>query len=231
MAHSSQVSEASTLRPNGWDGRTCFTVSGIHFAKKFLLINFLNPHLMTTSPHYKQISIEDELTCYPEGSPVKMQASPNSTEQDKKDLRATEQDYGQRWSAPSMKSDLVTSSQKTLRIFSAPTMEEIGGQSSVNWMEWGTMQNGELQERAKSVVATTVPECTWLLTPIASDSMRDNLSSPMYLKRYRRSAGSLPEHLHRLGYRGQYRPAFPGWMMGFPKGWTESPFQSGDENQ
>jgi len=227
----SQESEVLTSRLNGRDLQTSSTASGKNSLAKSSSTIFPTPNNMKTSKTSTQLNIEDELMFSAEDSLAKMQALPNKTEKDKKDLKATGQGYGRKWFAPSKKYNPNTSSPKTYRIFSEPTMDEIGEQSSVNWMEWGTMQSGELHERAKSVLATTVPGATWLLTPTASDSMRENLSSPMYFKRYHRSAGSLPEHLHRLGFRGKVNPLFPGWMMGFPKNWTALPFQSGEENQ
>jgi hypothetical protein len=58
-----------------------------------------------------------------------------------------------------------------------------------------------------------------------------NLSFAMYTRRYHRSAGSLPEQLHRLGFTGQLNHQFNMWMMGFPTDWTELPFLNGETNQ
>lgn len=162
---------------------------------------------------------------------AKTQALRFKQEVDNQGLKEKEQGCYSRCSELSMKSNQNILSQKMLKIFSEPTMEEILEQSSVNWMEWGIMQNGEFVERQKSVPPTTGAGCTWLLTPTASEHMRDNLSSPMWLKRYNRSAGGLSEQLHRLGFRGLMNHRFSLWMMGFPQDWTELPFLNGDQNQ
>lgn len=165
--------------------------------------------------------------------PAKMPPLQSKMEKDNKDLKVTEQDFGEKWLEPLKKSNQDMLLPKMLKIFSEPTMEEILQQFLVNWFEWGSIVNGEFVEHQKSVDAITVLGASWLLTPTASDGLnglRVNLSSPMLFKRYNRSAGSLPEQLHRLGFRGQLNPQFPLWMMGFPPDWTLSPFLNGETN-
>jgi hypothetical protein len=107
-------------------------------------------------------------------------------------------------------------SQKTLPISQELTTEEILQKSSIRFPDWGTMQNGRLCTLLTQVRPKEEPGVIWLLTPTASDYRRENLSSPMYAKRLSRSAGCLPEHLYRLGFRGLVNHRFVAWVMGFP---------------
>ncbi|QUT76881.1 hypothetical protein INE81_03368 [Bacteroides salyersiae] len=107
-------------------------------------------------------------------------------------------------------------SQKTLPISQELTTEEILQKSSIRFPDWGTMQNGRLCTLQMQVRPKEEPGVTWLLTPTASDYRRENLSSPMYARRLSRSAGCLPEHLYRLGFRGLVNHRFVAWIMGFP---------------
>lgn len=185
---------------------------------------------MKTLPRQTSLFGEDELMSLPVDSHARMQALPSSTDKANLDLKVIARDYGERWCVPSKRLGPDMSSQRTSQTFYGPTMAEIGEQYSMSWPDWGTMQSGELQERQRLVRPIIAQGFIWLLTPVASDSMRMNLSMPLFTRRYHRSAGSLPEALHRLGFRGHLNPAFPGWMMGFPPNWTASPFQSGETN-
>jgi hypothetical protein len=189
------------------------------------------PYNTMTSQKQTSLFTEEELTSSRVDSRAKTQVSQRATEKDNEDLKETEQDCGHTWLEPLKKHGQNSLLQKTYLIFSKPTMEEILKQSSTAWCEWGTMQNGEYAERQRSVQRITALEFTWLLTPTASDYKRINLSSPMWWSRHHRSAGTLPEQLHRLGYRGLMSQKFPLWMMGFPVDWTELPFQNGEMNQ
>jgi hypothetical protein len=47
----------------------------------------------------------------------------------------------------------------------------------------------------------------------------------------RKENNSLPDSFSQAGKSSQLNPLFVEEMMGFPKGWTESPFLSGETNQ
>lgn len=166
----------------------------------------------------KQISLfgEDQLMLSQEDSLVKTQVKQNNGEKVKKGLQEKEQRYGGKWRGQLKKSDQNGLSQKMFPIFCELTTEEILLKFSINWPQWGTMQNGKLCTLQTSVRHTKEQDVTWLLTPTASDYLRTNLSSPMYSRRLHRSAGSLPERLYRLGNRGLLNHQFVAWIMGFP---------------
>lgn len=171
---------------------------------------------------------EDNATSLPADFLAKMHPLQSKMEKANKDWMEAGPVYSMKWCAQSKKLDHDTSLQKMLPILPKLTMGEILQKSSMNWADWGTMQNGEYVEHQKSVQATIVRGCTWLLTPTASDYNRANLSFPMWYRRYHRGEGSLSEQLHRLGYRGLLNPQFPMWLMGFPVDWTILPFVNGE---
>ena len=181
----------------------------------------------------RQISLftEDELTSCQAAFLVKTQASQSNTEEGSEDCAETGQGSGARCSELSVRLHPSMSLPKTSQTSCAPMRETIGESSWEGFPDWGTMQNGELAELQRSVRPITEPEFSWLLTPVASEFRRLNLSSPFWRKRYHRGVGSVSEQLHRLGYRGKVSQRFFRWMMGFPENWTASPFQSGETNQ
>lgn len=167
----------------------------------------------------RQISLfgEDEWTSLHEDSHAKTQVRQNNSGKDSSGLGVSERDFGGIWRVRSTRSGHDGLSQRMLLTSQELTTEEILQRSSMSWPDWGMMRNGRLctlQMRVRPIEERGV---TWLLTPTASDYMRENLSSPMYAKRLSRSAGCFPEHLYRLGLRGLVNHRFVAWIMGFPE--------------
>ena len=72
MAHSSQVSEALTSRPNGWDGRTSSTSSATRSVGKSSPITSPNPNPSTMSKPSTQLRFEDVYESFRVASPVSL---------------------------------------------------------------------------------------------------------------------------------------------------------------
>lgn len=177
-----------------------------------------------------KIGVQMDLFCQ-EVSPVRTFQTRKGGEMDNRALEGNEQDFCMICSGLSENSDRNTSSLKMFPNFSQLTMVEILQKSRMNWSQWGTISNGVYAERQRSVRPIIGPGCSFLLTPMASDCKRVNLSLPVFTRRYHRSAGSLPEQLHRAGYNGQISPMFLSWAMSFPENWLISPFQNGCKTQ
>ena len=167
----------------------------------------------------RQISLfgEDEWTFLQEDSHAKTQVRQNNSGKDSSGLGVSERDFGGIWRVRSTRSGHDGLSQRMLLTSQELTTEEILQRSSMSWPDWGMMRNGRLCTLQMRVRPTEERGVTWLLTPTASDYMRENLSSPMYAKRLSRSAGCFPEHLYRLGLRGLVNHRFVAWIMGFPE--------------
>lgn len=70
-----------------------------------------------------------------------------------------------------------------------------------------------------------------LATPIARDYRSGFKENSEAMKKRMWRSVNLHEHIQRdIGKNFQLNPRFVGEMMGFPKKWTESPFQSGVRN-
>lgn len=172
---------------------------------------------MRISPQQTLIFGADEWTSLQVDSLARMQVKRSKqVEGANSDLKDTEPGFGGTCTVRLMKSVPDGLSQKTLPISQELTTEEILQKSSIRFPDWGTMQNGRLCTLLTQVRPKEEPGVIWLLTPTASDYRRENLSSPMYAKRLSRSAGCLPEHLYRLGFRGLVNHRFVAWVMGFP---------------
>ncbi len=155
---------------------------------------------------------------------VKTQVKPNKTAKVNKGYKVSEQDCFGKCSGLFGKSDQIMLLPRTSVTFLKLTEGKTLEQSSVNWPDWGIMQNGEFVERQKSARPITVQGCIWLLTPTASESHRDKLSFPMYSKRHHRSPGGLSEQLYRLfgPVPGRVNPQLYAWMMGYPLNWLDN---------
>lgn len=173
----------------------------------------------------QQISLftEEKLTSLQVDFPAKMHPLPNRTVKVNKGYKVAEQASFTKWLEPSEKSDQDMSLPKTFQTFLKLTEDQTLDQYLPNFPQWGIMQNGEYVERQKSVRPTIAPGCIWLLTPVASDSLRYSLSFPFYKKRLHRSAGALTEQLYRLtgGGCGIVNHHLYAWIMGYPINWLE----------
>lgn len=164
---------------------------------------------------------EEKSTCSLEDSRARMQASPKGMEEDSKESTEAGPDWLLKCCGQSERSDQSLLFPKTSQTFYEQTGDETSCLSSIDWPQWGIFQNGELQVRQRSVPRTGGRGFTWFLTPVASDYLRANLSSPMYSRRLERSAWCLPEQLSRLGFRGKMNYQFALMIMGFPPDWLE----------
>ncbi len=178
---------------------------------------------METSQKQTSLFTEDELTSSPEAFPAKTQVSQSKTAKVNRGFKEVEQASFFKCAEQSKKSDQSTLLPKTSLTFLKLTEARTLAEYSVNWPEWGTMQNGEFAVLRKSVRPITVPGCIWLLTPVASDCNRPSLSFGMYTRRYHRSAGALTEQLHRLfgAVPGIVNPQLYAWIMGYPLDWLD----------
>ena len=120
---------------------------------------------------------------------------------------------------------------RTWQVFLKLTEGKTSVEYSLNYPQWGTMQNGEYVMRQKSVPRTEGQGSTWLLTPTASEYKEIKAFFPYYQKRLHRSAGRLREQMWRLTQitNGYVNPRFILWVMGFPKNWTLLQTQSEPE--
>lgn len=189
---------------NGWVGIIYFiaklkNIKGIHYTKISLI-----QLVMEISHKQTSLFTEVDLMFLQEDSLARTQAMPNKMVKVNKGFEAKEQDCYGIWSEQSTKADLSPWWPKTLRTFLKLTEGKTLEQYSLNWPEWGTMQNGEFAERQMSVPPITVPGCISLLTPTASECNRDRVSFPMYTKRHHRSPGGLSEQLYRLVGGGKW---------------------------
>lgn len=84
-------------------------------------------------------------------------------------LKVSERDYSLKCAELFKKSDQNSLLPKMWLTFSEQTKEKTLVESCMNYPEWGTMQNGELVMRQKSVPPIIGAGCIWLLTPTASE--------------------------------------------------------------
>lgn len=172
----------------------------------------------------KQTSLfgRDELMSLQAGFPVRMRALQNNMELGNLGCSEKEPDSHSKCSAPLMKYGPIGWCRKMSQISSMLTEDGTLREYSIDFPQWGTVSNGKCFTHQISVFPISVPGATWLLTPIASDYMRANLSSPMYGRRLHRSCGSLPEQLARFGFRGTINYRFPLTIMGYPTDYLDS---------
>jgi len=168
--------------------------------------------------------IEEKSMSLREVSLAKMQVLQKRTAKVNKGCKVNAQPCFTKWSEQLEKSDQNMLLPKMSQIFLKLTEEQTLDQFSVNFPDWGTMQNGEYVMHQKSVRPTKEPGCIWLHTPVASDYLRHKLSFPMWQRRHHRGAGSLPEHLYKLfgAVPGILNPQLYAWMMGYPLNWLGS---------
>lgn len=170
-------------------------------------------------------NIEGKSTFLQEDSHVKTQALQTQAAEES-GLMDQRQDCGDTWLGQFMNADLDSLLPKTWQTSLRSTEGEILESFSIVWPQWGIMQSGRCCTLQTSVRRTTEQGCTWLLTPKASDQMRDSLSFPMWKKRLNRSCGCLNEQLYRLegAVSGRVNHQFYAWMMGFPENWLDKRF-------
>ena len=96
-------------------------------------------------------------------------------------------------------------------------LDENGENRATNGMRYGVTLN----QLAKSGL---------LPTPTTSDYKGGRKKETLEASG-RGATNSLPDAFSQHGKTSQLNPLFVEEMMGFPKGWTVSPFQSGEENQ
>ena len=179
---------------------------------------------MEISAQQTSLFTEDTLMSLQEDSRAKMHRLQSKMVKVNKGYEVKGQDSFLKWSEQSEKSDQRLLLPKMSQIFLKLTEGQTLQQFFPNYPQWGTMQNGEFAERQKSVRPITAPGCIWLLTPVASDCLRYNLSFAFYKKRHHRSPGSLTEQIYRLtgGAFGRVNHQFYAWMMGYPINWLHN---------
>ena len=203
------------------DGRTPSTARSTLFVEKSSNTIF---QMQNNTETYEQQTLpfgETASTCSQAVSPARMRVLPSSTARGSRGSKVQEPDYIQKCSELYEKLGPDMSLRRTSQISLLLTEAGTSQLYSIVWSDWGMMSNGELRELQRSVPRITGHGVTWLLTPVASDYMRANLSSPMYGRRLNRSAGCLPEQLSRLGLRGMLNYRFVLMIMGYPTDWLD----------
>lgn len=160
----------------------------------------------------------DQLTLLPEGSHVRTIPTVTSGgEKVEKVLKETSPGCGLKCGEWLASYNLNTSQWKTYQP-SLPSMEaETFARFLSSWPKAGIMRNGNVYTRQHLERPTTERGSSWLLTPTASDRRRYSLiEGGMWSRRLKRSCGTLPEQLFRLGARGHLNPRWISWLMGFP---------------
>ena len=252
MAHSSQVSEALTLRPNGWDGRTSSTSSATRSVGKSSPITSPNPNPSTMSRPSTQLRFEDVYQSFRVASPVSLfqqqESGPGHPTIDISGRRCLES--FERLAPP----------MSWRRTFAASLVGMTGWFSTrcaLTWKVKDTKSSRSYFLLQASTRRTAGTESGLLPTVTATDNKGGGNGETDYQKKhafdklkYCASTGMLPtpaagdghkttsntrqknlNYLAPVGSGSQLSPLFVEEMMGFPKGWTESPFQSGDESQ
>lgn len=181
-------------------------------------------HRTEISAQQTLLFTEEESVSLPVASHVRTHPLPNKMAKVNKGYPVAGQGSFLKWSEQSTKLGQNMLLPRTSRIFLKLTEGQTLQQFSLNFPEWGTMQNGEYAERQKSVRPITALGCIWLLTPTASECNRERLSFPMYQRRHHRSPGGLSEQLYRLvgAVPGKMNPQFYAWMMGYPLDWLDN---------
>ena len=260
MDLSFQASEGSTSLPNGWDGRTSSTSSATRSVGKSSPITSPNPNPSTMSKPSTQLRFEDVYESFRVASPASLfrqqESGPGHPTIDISGRRCLESFerlappmswrrtfaaslvgmtgwFSTRcaltWKVKDTKSSrsyflLQASTRRTAETefgswLPTPTAKNVSG-GAVQVNENGKRQNkggtefsAQLHDLAKSQM---------LPTPMAQehDKITGKENQDSLTKRARQQSGKT----------SRLSALFVEEMMGFPKGWTASPFQSGDEN-
>ena len=99
---------------------------------------------------------------------------------------------------------------------------------ALTWKLKGTPFNRLFFQLQASVLPTDVTECGLLLTPTTREEVMDMSKFQQRMEKYDNGTTVPNLATQVLGKGSQLSPLFVEEMMGFPKNWTASPFQSGD---
>ena len=296
MAHSSQVSEALTLRPNGWDGRTSSTSSATRSVGKSSPITSPNPNPLTMSRPSTQLRFEDAYESFRVASPVSLfqqqESGPGHPTIDISGRRCLESFerlappmswrrtfaaslvgmkgwFSTRcaltWKVKATKSArpyflLQASTRRTAETASGLLLTPTTREEPVDLDKFKARMEKYPNGTTMPNLATQVQQM--LPTPVAWDGNGGGARKPKEGKanalgysltlKDRAAAQMLPTPMAQesdkitgkenqdsmtkrvreaTGKTSQLSPLFVEEMMGFPKGWTESPFQGGEESQ
>ena len=230
MAHSSQVSEASTSRPGGWDGKTSSTSSATRSAGKSSRTTSPNPNPSTMSRPSTQLRFEDVYESFRVASPVSLfqqqESGPGHPTIDISGRRCLES--FERLAPP----------MSWRRTFAASLVGMKGWFSTRCALTWKVKATKSFRPylvlQASTRRTAETESGSWLPTPTRTDYK--GAYPPTSINKHPARANMLRnvyqyEEQPYNSKTSQLSPLFVEEMMGFPQGWTESPFQSGDESQ
>ena len=226
MGVSSQVSEGSTSPLGGWGGRTSSTSSATRSVGKSSPITSPNPNPSTMSKPSTQLRFEDVYESFRVASPASLfrqqESGPGHPTIDISGRKCLES--FERLAPPS----------SWRRTFAASLVGMKGWFSTRCALTWRVKDTKS--SRSYFLLQASTPRTagtefgSWLPTPTARCWNTGTEKERPADQPTRRSELN---HLmaQENGKPSQLSPLFVEEMMGFPKGWTASPFQSGDENQ
>ena len=254
----SQASEGSTSLPNGWGGRTSSTSSATHSVGKSSPTTSDNPNPSTMSKPLTQLRFEDVYESFRVASPASLfrqqESGPGHPTIDISGRRCLES--FERLAPPTswrrtFAASLVgmkgwfwtrcaltwkvkaTKSFRSYFLLQASTRRTAGKEfgswlpTPVAWDGNGggarKPKDGKANALGYSLTLKDRAAAQMLPTPMAQehDKITGKENQDSLTKRARQQTGKT----------SQLSPLFVEEMMGFPKGWTASPFQSGEESQ
>jgi len=163
---------------------------------------------------------EEKLISFAEDSHAPISQMPTKAKQECLELMENEVDCGLKCLGLFAKFDQESYSWKMCQTFLNLGLES----SWETWPQSGIMRNGACWEARIVEEFISVTDYGFsLLTPIASDYKRNNLSFPMWERRIKtkKSPGTLPEQLAWMGLKGMLNPTLAEKMIRFPIAWTD----------
>jgi len=222
----SQASEGSTSLPNGWGGRTSSTSSATRSVGKSSPITSPNPNPSTMSKSLTQLRFEDVYESFRVASPASLfrqqESGPGHPTIDISGRRCLES--FERLAPP-------TSWRRTFAASLVGTTGWFSTRCALTWKVKATKSSRSYLVLQASTRRTAGKEFgSWLPTPTARCwNTGTEKERPADQPTRRSELNHLMAQEH--GKPSQLSPLFVEEMMGFPKGWTASPFQSGEESQ
>ena len=178
----------------------------------------------TSKSSTRQLTL-DELISSQEDSP----ANPTAWQESERERR-TNATCGPRCCALFENAPRATSWAKTFAALLVGMEGWSSRRCALTWRIVGTPYNRSYFQLAVSVLPTEEIESGLLLTPTTREEVMDTDKFKERMEKYDNGT-TVPNLATQLVGKGsQLSPLFVEEMMGFPRNWTASPFQSGDAN-
>lgn len=152
--------------------------------------------------------------------PEDFHAKTSASQGEKPELKASDQDYGQKSPVLLASYNPDTQSWKTSQTSLVATGDDGLDEFLETWPRSGMTRNGTAYQLVTLVPHTEGTEFGLLLTPSAQGWKAWTFRNPYALIRKNHADGNLQEQLMRR-YRRMITPEFEEQLMGFPKSWTD----------